>query len=129
MSRYLLDTIAVSAVMRGNASALVTNELRQAVSVFVSAVTPFEILTKARSGKWPEMQARYGGSGPLLVEDIERMGATFLDLTPTIMAEAATLDWAHRDPFDRMIVATARFHSLTIVTSDAEIRAFTATLW
>lgn len=130
MSRFLLDTMAAVAVMRGTGSPIVMRELRAAVSIFVSAATPFEVLNKARSGKWPEMHIRYGGKPEKLVEDIERMGATFLDLTADIMAEAAAMRWDHRDPFDRMIVATARFHGLTIVTSDAAITEFTqATLW
>jgi PIN domain nuclease of toxin-antitoxin system len=32
---------------------------------------------------------------------------------------AGRLPWIHRDPFDRMIVATALIHDLAIVTSDA----------
>jgi PIN domain nuclease of toxin-antitoxin system len=31
------------------------------------------------------------------------------------------LPWDHADPFDRIIVATANFHKLKIITSDAAI--------
>jgi PIN domain nuclease of toxin-antitoxin system len=37
---------------------------------------------------------------------------------------AGSLDWAHRDPFDRMIVAQASRLNLMLVTRDAEIQTF-----
>ena len=40
------------------------------------------------------------------------------------------LDWDHRDPADRTIVATAGLNACPIVTSDAIIRAYYAqTIW
>ena len=40
------------------------------------------------------------------------------------------LDWDHRDPADRTIVATARLHACPLVTSDTAIRAFySQTVW
>ncbi len=40
------------------------------------------------------------------------------------------LDWDHRDPADRTIVATASLHACPLVTSDAIIRAFySQTVW
>ena len=40
------------------------------------------------------------------------------------------LDWTHRDPADRTIVATASLHACGLVTSDSVIRAFyPRTIW
>ncbi|HCP99998.1 MAG TPA: hypothetical protein DIT99_04585 [Candidatus Latescibacteria bacterium] len=40
------------------------------------------------------------------------------------------LDWDHRDPADRTIVATAMIHGLQLITSDSRIRSFYAdTIW
>ena len=40
------------------------------------------------------------------------------------------LDWDHRDPADRTIVATASLHACPLVTSDSAIRAFySQTIW
>ena len=48
-----------------------------------------------------------------------------LQLTPQIAVESVILpDWDHRDPADRMIVATARAHDCPIVTEDARIRTY-----
>lgn len=45
-----------------------------------------------------------------------------LPIAPEIAAEAVTLDLPQADPFDRVILATARFHDLPLLTRDAAIR-------
>lgn len=45
-----------------------------------------------------------------------------LEITSQIAIDATRLpDWSHRDPADQVIVATARIHGLTILTSDGKI--------
>lgn len=45
-----------------------------------------------------------------------------LDISPAIAIEAYALPGDfHKDPADRLIVATARVHQLTIITSDRKI--------
>ena len=48
-------------------------------------------------------------------------GYQILPLDGATALDAALLDWAHRDPFDRMIAALARRQRLPLVSSD---RAF-----
>lgn len=44
--------------------------------------------------------------------------------------DSVELDWDHRDPADRMIVATAALHASPIVTSNTVIRDFySQTVW
>ena len=46
-----------------------------------------------------------------------------VDLSPSIAAEVAALpDWIHRDPADRIIVASAHVHAATLLTNDRRIR-------
>jgi PIN domain nuclease of toxin-antitoxin system len=54
-----------------------------------------------------------------------------VDLSHDDVLEAARLDWDHQDPFDRMIVATARRLDCPLLTKDATIRAFKGveTVW
>ncbi len=54
-----------------------------------------------------------------------------IDLEPEILVQAARLDWSHRDPVDRMIVATALHHRLPVITRDRTIRSFAGieTIW
>jgi PIN domain nuclease of toxin-antitoxin system len=50
---------------------------------------------------------------------------TLLDLSPEILLEATRLPGTiHKDPADRMIVATARHHNLTLLTRDDDILAY-----
>ena len=37
---------------------------------------------------------------------------------------AASLEWTHADPFDRLLVAQAQVGSLTLATVDSAIRSF-----
>ena len=36
---------------------------------------------------------------------------------------AGSMEWAHRDPFDRLLVAQASLENLAIITNDAQIQA------
>jgi len=47
------------------------------------------------------------------------------------MASLHLTDWAHRDPADRIIVATAIELRATLVTADSRLRSYAAveTLW
>ncbi len=81
----------------------------------VRAAGLHEINCKAMLGKWPEVEAllsvdlevrlRSGG-----FEGIPASGAT--------MERAGRFAWAHRDPFDRIIVAAALARALPVVSKD-----------
>lgn len=48
-----------------------------------------------------------------------------IELSPEIAVDATRLpDWAHKDPADQIIVATARILQLEILTSDAKILSY-----
>lgn len=53
-----------------------------------------------------------------------RDGLVEINLTGPIAADAAGLGGMTSDPFDRLIVATARIHGATLVTADASILAW-----
>jgi len=96
-------------------------------ALFVSAASAFEIATKVRLGRMPdaaEIARTYGSS-------LARIGATKLDVSAEHALLAGALDWAHADPFDRLLVAQAELGSLTLVTKDRAIREFDGvrTLW
>ena len=62
------------------------------------------------------------------LETIDRVDILPVDV-PTWLKNIA-LDWDHRDPADRTIVATASLHACPLVTSDSAIRAFySQTIW
>jgi PIN domain nuclease of toxin-antitoxin system len=48
-----------------------------------------------------------------------------LDLTPRILIDSTRLPgMLHRDPSDRLLVATARAHGLTLITRDKQLLAY-----
>jgi PIN domain nuclease of toxin-antitoxin system len=49
----------------------------------------------------------------------EEQGVTVIDVTSEIGLVAATLPWDHRDPFDRIILATAYACRVPLISADA----------
>ena len=96
-----------------------------AESVFVSAISFFEIAQKVRIGKWPEMAAHVDQ----LPDWIQSQGATALPLDPLDCLTAGSLDWSHRDPFDRFLAATARRRRVPIVSADPVFDGLIERLW
>jgi len=53
---------------------------------------------------------------------IEETGIVVMDLSPEIATDSCSLPGEfHKDPADRIIVATARVHNLTLLTKDLKI--------
>ena len=63
---------------------------------------------------------------PEFVVLAKEAGLTFLPTDEEIWMRAAHLDWEHRDPVDRAIVATAQKKDLPLLTEDRAIREFYA---
>lgn len=48
-----------------------------------------------------------------------------IELSPEISIDATRLpEWSHKDPGDQLVVATARTHRLTVLTSGVKILAY-----
>lgn len=84
--------------------------------VWVSAVCLYEIAQKVRLGKWPEAATDH--------QNMEAMhaarGGALAPLEGRFATIAGLLDWPHRDPFDRMIAATALVLVLGLVLVAAD---------
>ena len=82
--------------------------------ILVSSASAWEIATKFRMGKLPEAKQ--------LVEQYSQIlhQAKFIELAITTAhaLRAGGLPIAHRDPFDRMIMAQAELESLLVITYD-----------
>jgi PIN domain nuclease of toxin-antitoxin system len=87
--------------------------------VYVSSVSIWEISIKQSLGKL-ELQT----TGERLVESIAACGFIELPITASHAARVAVLPWHHADPFDRLLVAQARFSDLTLVTEDERIKRY-----
>lgn len=127
--RYLLDTHAL--VWAVDAPEKLPLKCRRILldgtqhPLGLSAISLWEIAHKAAAGKlqlsqplasWLAAAAR-----PPFVE--------ILPLDDRVAVESAQLPGSfHRDPADRIIVATARVHGLAVMTKDAAIRDYAAVM-
>ena len=116
MSAVLLDTHAwVWSFARDDLlSAPARQAISQADAVYVSPISFFEIGQKVRIGKWPEMADLVDQLPAILAGQ----GGITAPFTPQICLRASLWDWAHRDPFDRLIAATAEVVDLTLISRD-----------
>lgn len=93
----------------------------------VSAASASEIAMRARIGKLPHGRAVLDGWTALL----RNLQAVELPLTGAHMARAGDMQWEHRDPFDRMLVAQSQLEGLALLTDDRATRAYAdvRTVW
>jgi PIN domain nuclease of toxin-antitoxin system len=95
-----------------------TEMIRVAISdtdrIFVSAISFYEISQKVRLGKWPGMETFLESAEA----EIQRQGSEVLPVSPLMARVAGGLDWPHRDPFDRLIAATAIVTGSHLVSAD-----------
>ena len=118
MSAVLLDTHAwiwslmESARLGGGAK----TSILDADAVHVSPISVYEVVRKARLGKWPEIVPHVDA----LLNEGQTVSAPF---TRAVAARAGALDWAHRDPFDRLIAATAIEMGWALISKDTEFDA------
>ena len=115
--RLLLDTHAFLWWLAGNRR--LSRAARRAVEntsndVVVSAASAWEITTKHRAGKLPEAEAvALDVSGSIAGQGFDELAITVADAE-----RAGRLPGAHRDPFDRVLIAQALAHDLTVVSID-----------
>jgi PIN domain nuclease of toxin-antitoxin system len=115
----LLDTCALLALAGqvGKLPRKASLALAKASTVFVSTVTPWEIAIKFKSGKLQlSCPVEEWFSDSLLRYELEE-----IKLSAPLLCRAADLPLIHRDPFDRVLVATALQENLVILTSDSAI--------
>jgi PIN domain nuclease of toxin-antitoxin system len=123
----LLDTCALLALAGGELPDGAAAALRHAPEAYVSVVSPWEVAIKVAGGKLRlrEPPAQW------FLGLIEHYDLREVPLDAGVACAAAALPPVHRDPFDRVIVALAQAHALTVLTSDENIRNYpgVTTLW
>ena len=91
--------------------------------IHISAGTVWEIGIKHRLGRLAGVEDFLANPG----DCFRRWSFLALPMDHDDARLAAALAWDHRDPFDRMLVAQARRHHLTLATCDPLITAFEPT--
>lgn len=86
----------------------------QADELFISTISSFEIVLKNRLGKL---------GLPMAAEEwyrkaVEGYAIEEIPVSSTIAMKSASLPFIHKDPCDRIIIATALEHRMPIITAD-----------
>jgi len=88
--------------------------------VYVSAATGWEITTKYRIGKMPEVEP--------IVHDfkgtLKRMSFHELPISMDHAARSGLLAGAHKDPFDRMLIAQSLAEGIPLISNEAVFDSF-----
>jgi PIN domain nuclease of toxin-antitoxin system len=127
LSAVLLDTHAWAWSLTGDPplSSGARAAIAGAGAVEVSPVSFFEIAQKVRLGKWPEMAAYVDRLVALLTQQGGRVAA----LEPAICLFGGVMDWQHRDPFDRLLAATALHYDQPLISADAIFDGIVPRIW
>lgn len=129
MAALLLDTQALLWWLAGDDR--LSTDARDAIGdeaneIFVSAASIWEIATKIRINKLPAPALSGGG----VTRAIAAQGFATLAITADHGERAGSLPGAHRDPFDRMLVAQAQAEAMTIVSTEVVFDSFGVTrIW
>jgi PIN domain nuclease of toxin-antitoxin system len=127
--KVLLDTCTFLWVLSGapQLSGRAADIVRQPDNeIFLSAASAWEISVKHSAGKLllPERPERFV---PAMREE---RGIVALAIDEESALHASRLALLHRDPFDRLLVAQAIVHGMTILTPDPIISQYPArTMW
>lgn len=94
--------------------------LDPANEVYLSVASVWEAVVKYHTGKLPLP----GPPDVFLPAERQAHGIASLVIDEGTMPHLASLPPLHRDPFDRVLMAQALQHGLTVATVDAEITAY-----
>ena len=115
MNALLLDTHAwVWSLFAERKLASGAAALQNITAVYVSAISFFEIGQKVRVGKWPETASQLDR----LPGFPQRQGGLLSPMDANIAILAGRMSWTHRDPFDRIVAATAVTLECPLISMD-----------
>jgi PIN domain nuclease of toxin-antitoxin system len=120
--RYLLDTHVFlwccenSAKLSNTATKIINDAYAQK---YMSIVSIWEFSIKYSMNKF-----QFEGGLSRLWELINQSGVIILPITQAYLEYVIELPFIHRDPFDRLLVATAKADGMIILTADENIHKY-----
>ena len=119
---YLLDTCAL--IWLGMGGGGLSEDARKRISVasalHYSSISAWEIARLQGEGKIVIPNTPDG----FLADLVDQYGLSAIPPTDDIMIRAAQLPVHHRDPADRIVIATSLVHDLIIVTGDEKFAQY-----
>lgn len=124
----VLDTSALLfwSFNRSRLTSKAQEAIDSAENILISSMSFWEIALKAGNGKL---------AIPLTTREIiKRLSETdriqIISVDTETWLQSVELDWPHRDPADRAIVALAQINDASLVTSDRDMRSYYAkSIW
>jgi len=122
MAGYLLDTHAAIWFLNGNDS--LSNTANQIIRdcsnpVFLSIVSAWELAIKTNIGK-----LNFEGRAAGFIRLAENTGFSIIPIKTVHLSVLEELPLLHRDPFDRLLIATAISEQMTFISADKNIAQY-----
>ncbi|GHU49732.1 twitching motility protein PilT [Spirochaetia bacterium] len=122
MGRYLLDTHAAIWFLIGDDK--LSDTVRRIIEedsslIYMSVVSAWELAIKISIGK-----LRFPGNSAGFIQMAKNDDITILSIKAAHLAALEGLPLIHRDPFDRLLIATAQAEGLTLITVDENIARY-----
>jgi len=116
MNRYLLDTH--TAIWFFNGDQRLSEKAKHIIRdrsnpIYISIASAWEVAIKISIGKLDEIESVANFLYDAKINDI-----TILPINPSCLTILETLPLLHRDPFDRLLIATALSEQMTLITAD-----------
>ena len=120
--KYILDTHTMLWFIEG--SDKLTLKARNEIldnnnQKYMSIASVWEIAIKMSIGK-----LTFNGGYSALLNLIKQNGFEFIPIENIHINGIISLPFIHKDPFDRLLIATAKSEELTIITVDENIRKY-----
>jgi len=122
MTRYLIDTHTALWFFDGDAKLSKTaNDIIFDFSnpIYMSIASAWEVAIKLSIGKLDIVNNTAD-----FLRDAETNKIIILPIAPASLTVLETLPMIHRDPFDRIIIATALAEEMTLITDDENIAKY-----
>lgn len=128
--KYLLDTHTLIWLLYDKS--LLSETAQKTISkvenpIFISTSTFWEMAIKISIGK-----LELDHSLQEVISICKKYQLNFINITPELTESSLQLkEWHHKDPFDRMLITTAKYFDLTLITADKTIKKYTdlKTIW
>ena len=92
----------------------------EANALYISVVSTWEVAIKHSIGKLTE----FPGGVKLFISALNDLSIEIITVLPEYVEVVEELPFIHRDPFDRLIIATALCENMTIITADENIQKY-----
>jgi len=126
--KYLLDTHVALWAFGDNeklSEAAKHTILNPANEKFVSMASAWELAIKIGTGKM-----EFDGGVSEFFRIIRKNGFGLLSITESHVKQVETLPLLHRDPFDRILIASAMTEGMCLITADTNIHLYNvSSLW